>query len=134
MMALTVFNSLYRRLTADATVAALVGDRIFEGVARTQVYPLITVDVDEMEDDALDAREAPHWNVTIDVVAQTEADRTALAKAVRGLIDRQEWVDGNVTVVSAGLTNHDNTTIADGGNADRLFHVAEMAFEVIAAT
>jgi hypothetical protein len=130
---LTLFNAIFRRFTADADVRDIVGRRVWEGVAQENRYPLVTVDVRENEDDAIDPKEAPHWTVTVTCETTAAHVRNTLAAAVKACLNRQEWEDENVAVVSVSLLDSNTSDTSDGNNAEAVYFEAELVFEFIAA-
>jgi hypothetical protein len=118
---------IYNRLTTDAAVSAIVADRVFFNVAPDGLWPLVTIDVDLQEDDAIDARAARDYTVGISCEALNSATRTALAKAVIDALDRKAWTDGATTVHGVKLeTAAESHYVQDAGNTNRTYYLTDM--------
>lgn len=133
-MAISLFSAIYRRLAADASVAALVGTRIWDGISPDGVFPNITIEVEEQEDDSLDEKQAPHYDVTIAAAALTPAARNSLHTAIKAAVNRKRWTDQNIEVLSTLIVSENRSTDSELGNAEQTYHISEIDLSVIAAS
>ncbi len=129
----TLFNSLYDRFTNDATVSAIVGDRVWENEAMQDVFPLITISYEEQEDTSLTIAPAPTYDVVITCEALDASVRDALGKAVKAAINRQSWQDADVNVGVALLQNERRDSQNLSGNVETLIYSNEQNYMIIAA-
>ncbi len=135
-MALNLYNAIFRRLAADATVAALVatddGPAIWEGLAQDGVFPNIAIEVEEQEDDAITEKTAQHYEVSINACALTPSARSDLHDAIKASLNRQQWTDQNVAVVSTLITSENRSADAEIGNPEQTYHISDISLSVIA--
>ncbi len=131
-MALSLYNAIYRKLVADPAVAALVGTRIWEGLSQDGEFPNIAVEVEEQEDDAITAKTAPHYDVTLTACALSPSTRSDVHDVVKACLNRQQWTDSNVAVVSTLITSEHRSADAELGNPEQTYHISEIMLSVIA--
>ncbi len=132
-MAITLYNAIYRRLVADAGVAAIVdAAAIWQDMAKDDAFPMVCIEVEEDIDTALNARSASHYDVMITCTALDSPTRDSLASAVKAAINRAAWTDGNVSVVSVLMNSAPVTSSAESGNAEQQYFESEMSFHIIA--
>lgn len=131
----TLFNSLFDRLTVDATLAPLVGSRVWENEALQQVFPYVVISYEEEEDTALQAAPAPTYHVVISVESQDADMRDTIARAIKTSINRQQWIDNTngVNVAVALLTGERRDTQNVSGIVETVVYTTDQTYEIIAA-
>lgn len=95
---MTLPNILYSRLSNDATLSALVGDRIFPATTQTndvETLPYVLYDTQANPNNTLSgASTATEHNVTITAVARNLSEVQAVLAATKTLLT--DWHGGNV--------------------------------------
>ncbi len=139
---MTLYSAIYRRLVADSTTFAIVGNNIWNGESRGGIFPAIMIDISLESDSAISKRPADHYAVTVEIVTTSEDARDTLVLALngnaegRGVLSRNSWTDANVSVVSVSSPSEQRTESAlTGGsaNAERQYFTATLTYEFIAS-
>ncbi len=135
------YAAIYSRLTAAQTgdvtaqtdalavLTAAMGTppRVYPGVSDQNAYPLITYESHQENEDSLTPMVGKEFTVTITITCQGTAayvQAHTIKTATRTLLDRKTSPAGGWGGINAKcyLQGSDESSEADGGNADALFY------------
>lgn len=115
-------DDLKAALLADATVAALIGERCYAGTIPPHTSPTpwvyFTVPAEGPDED-LYTHDAQKWDIEFELYATTYAEVRTLKRAVRAVLNRYRggqvrrcmWVDGDYVPVEGGHNWTDRYTV-----------------------
>ena len=130
---MTIHSALYRLLTSNGAVAALVGDRVYPMQApQDTAYPLIVFStIVELRAPTLaGASGAVNPKIQVDCWAESNEDADSLSDAVRLALDGYRGTVGSVVIRACALgLRHDGIVEPRDGTENRVFG-RNMEFDV----
>lgn len=124
---------LYKTLSNNGGVTALVGDRIYEGVVpQEQAYPAISFnEIDEISSYTLtDTVRQVESRVQVSVWATSGVERRQVSEAVKYALDGYRGRSHGKAVQSCFILNNVNVTDLSPGNEPRKLYGKHIDFEI----
>jgi hypothetical protein len=126
-------DALFDRLSHNAAVAALVGDRIEPDTSTSTTFPIVVYSI-EPEQDATLGQDAVtiQYHVTLGIVALTRTQADAIAAAVKAALNDQTWTTGSTKVVAVTFIDATSDSQDDSGNKERIYHLTDQNYSIFA--
>jgi hypothetical protein len=130
-------KAIFDRLSNDAAVKAIVGNRVYPMISPDNVYPLITYQVHREPEDTIQPLVMKEFTITITMVTlkniarpSAYSDLQALRAAVVAALDRQGGTWGGVYVKGFYLQDGEEDSYSDDANSEQTFYQAEDEYRV----
>jgi hypothetical protein len=127
-------KAVYGRLSSDAGVSALVGNRIYPNTSPENVYPMIVYDCQQEPEDSLEPMVLKEHTVTLTIVTTSYDQAQAIAAATLISLDRQGGTWGGIFVKGFFVQQTSEDSFSDGSNPNQIYYTIDQPYRVWAQT
>ena len=129
--ALALQKGLVTSLKADAGVAALVGDRVYDEPPQAATRPYVRIGAIEPRPFRTDCGSAARVTFGIEVYSRPNSGRVECTQCAEAIVDALDEQEGSVTVENYTLTSLQWATQTVGRDSDGQSYTGIIAFNAI---